>query len=77
MALFFCKRHTPLLRMKSNGVTILKGKYFTLIEQQVLAVLQLVFLVQNLTEALSILDQGEKGEKSTKLCLNLEKRHAI
>ena len=29
MALFFRKRHTPPLRMKSNGGTVLKGKYFT------------------------------------------------
>ena len=44
----FCKRHTPSLRMKSNGVTILKGKHFTLMVQQSLAVSQLLFLVQNL-----------------------------
>ena len=49
MALFlFVKRHTPPLRMKSNGVTILKGKYSTLMVQQILAVSQLLFLVQNL-----------------------------
>ena len=46
---FFCKRHTPPLRMKSNGMTMLRGKYFTLMVQQILAVLQLLlFLVQNL-----------------------------
>ena len=45
---FFCKRHTPPLRMKSNGVTVLQGKYFTLMVQQIVAILQLLFLVQNL-----------------------------
>ena len=73
MALFFCKRHTPLLRVKSNGVTILKGNYFTLMVQQV----SWFKISRGFSESLSILDQGEKGEKSTKLCLNLEKRHAI
>ena len=33
---------------KSNGVTILKEKYFTLMVQQILAVSQLLFLVQNI-----------------------------
>ena len=46
ITLFFCKRHTPPLRMKSNGVTVLKGKYFTLMIQQIFAVSQLLFLVQ-------------------------------
>ena len=44
---FFSKRHTPPLRMKSNGVAILKGKYFTVMVQQILALSQLLFLVQN------------------------------
>ena len=48
MALFFCKRRTPPLRIKSNGVMILKGNYFTFMVQQILALSQLLFLVQNL-----------------------------
>ena len=45
---FFGKRHTAPMRMKTNEVTILKEKYFTLMVQQILAVSQLLFLVQNL-----------------------------
>ena len=48
MVLFLCKRDTPPPRIKSNGVTILKGKYFTLMVQQILAVSQLLFLIENL-----------------------------
>ena len=48
MVLFFCKRYTPPLRMKNNGVKILKGKYFTLMVQEILGVSQFPFLVQNL-----------------------------
>ena len=33
----FCKKHNPQLSMKSNGVIILKGKYFALMVQQILA----------------------------------------
>ena len=33
----FYKKHTPPLSMKSNGVIILKGKYFALMVQQILA----------------------------------------
>ena len=48
IALIFCKKHTPRLRMKSNGVRTLNGKYFTLMVQQILAVSELLSLVQNL-----------------------------
>ena len=44
---FVCKRHTPPLRMKNNGVKILKGKYVALMAQQILAVSQLHFMAQN------------------------------
>ena len=47
-AFVFFARDTSLLRMKSNGGTILKGKYFTLMVQQIIALSQLLFLVQNL-----------------------------
>ena len=43
---FFCMRHTPSLPLKSNGGTIFKGKYFTLMVQQALVMSQMDFLVQ-------------------------------
>ena len=46
----FCKRHTLLLTMKSNGVTILKGKYFNLMVQQIIAMPQLLFLPLKVVE---------------------------
>ena len=48
MVLFFGTRYTPPLRMKNNGVEILKAKYFTLMVQEILTVSQFPFLVQNL-----------------------------
>ena len=48
LSLSFCKRHTPSFSMNSNGVTILKGTYFTPMVQQILVVSQLFSLVQNL-----------------------------
>ena len=48
MALDFSKRHTPSLKIERNRVTILKGKYFTLMVQQIFGMSQLLFLVQNL-----------------------------
>ena len=42
------KRHTSPSRIKSNGVANLKEKYFTLMIEQILAVSQLLFLVQNI-----------------------------
>ena len=44
---FICKRHTPPLWLKSNEVTILEGKYFTFMVQQMLVVSQLIFVIQN------------------------------
>ena len=49
--------------MKSNGVTILKGKYFTLMIQLILAVSQLLFLVQTKNN-----DRGRILILDTKIC---------
>ena len=67
MALFFCNRYTSLLRMKSNGLKILKEKYFTLMVPQILVVSQLLFLVQEVVETRND-DQGRILILDIKIC---------
>ena len=44
---FFFKETHSSFEDESNGVAILRGKYFTVMVQQILALSQLLFLVQN------------------------------
>ena len=67
MASFLWKRHTPLLRMKSTGVTILQVKYFTHMVQQILGVSQLLFLVVDVVETKND-DQGRILMLDIKIC---------